>query len=62
MKNNPVLVANAHDIRCVCCGVRIRRDRDDDSPRICLKCFYVSLNKQLALQRRARAGEGVSDR
>ena len=31
-------VAEGYDIRCVACGVQIRRDKVDDAPRICLRC------------------------
>jgi hypothetical protein len=50
------------EIRCVWCGIRIRREASEDSEGICLKCFYRILNERLCAQRRARAGEGVSDR
>ena len=55
-------VAEGYDIRCVACGVRIRRDKVDDAPRICLRCYYLVLKQRLSAQRRARAGEGTSDR
>jgi hypothetical protein len=50
------------EIRCAWCGVRIRRDSPEDSQGVCLTCFYRILNERLRAQRRARAGEGVSDR
>jgi hypothetical protein len=50
------------EIHCVACGVRIRRDMVADSPRVCLQCFYRVLNERLCTQRRARAGEHVSER
>ena len=50
------------EIRCVWCGIRIRRDSSEDSQGVCLKCFYRILNERLCAQRRARSGDGVSDR
>ena len=50
------------EIRCVWCGVKIRRDNSKDAEGICLSCFYRILNERFRAQKRARAGEGVSDR
>ena len=55
-------VADGFDLGCVACGVAVRRDKVDDSPRICLRCYYMALNQRLLAQRRARAGKGTSDR
>ena len=54
--------SSGFEIRCVWCGVRIRRDSSEDSQGVCLTCFYRILNERLRAQRRARTGEGVSDR
>jgi len=54
--------SNGFEIRCSSCGVRIRRDSNEDVPGLCLTCFYRALNDRLRAQRNARAGEGISDR
>jgi hypothetical protein len=51
-----------YEVRCVWCGIRIRRDSSEDSTGVCLKCFYQILNERFRAQRRARQGEVVSDR
>ena len=50
------------EVRCIWCGVRIRKDRSEDSRGACLKCFYRILNERFRAQRRVRLGEGASDR
>jgi len=50
------------EVRCIWCGVRIRKDSFEDSHGACLKCFYRILNERLRAQRRVRLGEVVSDR
>ena len=50
------------EVRCIWCGVRIRRDHWEDSHGACLNCFYRILNEHLRAQRRVRLGEVVSDR
>lgn len=47
---------------CVWCGVAIREDRHQDLEGMCLRCFYKILAQRYQAQRRARYGEGVSDR
>ena len=47
---------------CVWCGVAIREDKYQDSEGMCLRCFYKILSQHYQTQRRARYGEGVSDR
>lgn len=49
-------------IVCICCGVKIREDKLAGASGLCLKCFYRMLNDRFRSQKRARAGEGVSDR
>ena len=55
-------VEGRFEVRCVWCGVRIRRDNSQDSQGVCLTCFYRILNERLRAQRRARLSEGASDR
>ena len=50
------------EVRCIWCGVRIRRDSSEDSHGACLKCFYRILNERFRAQRRVRLGEFASDR
>jgi hypothetical protein len=47
---------------CISCGVKIRENASDDSYGMCLKCFYTMLATRLLTQRRAAAGEFVSER
>ncbi|MEK6281482.1 MAG: hypothetical protein AABN95_14100 [Acidobacteriota bacterium] len=47
---------------CVSCGGIIRENAGDDSYGLCLRCFYRSLAVRLRNQKRAVAGEFVSDR
>ena len=47
---------------CISCGVKIRENASDDSYGMCLKCFYTMLATRLRTQRRAAAGEFVSER
>ncbi len=47
---------------CISCGVKIREDASDDSYGMCLKCFYAMLAMRLRTQKRAAAGEFVSER
>jgi hypothetical protein len=49
-------------VLCISCGVKIRDNASDDSYGMCLKCFYAMLAMRLRTQKRARAGEFVSDR
>jgi hypothetical protein len=49
-------------IVCITCGVKIRENASDDSYGMCLKCFYTMLAARLRTQRRATAGEFVSER
>ena len=50
------------EVRCIWCGVRIRRDSSEDSQGACLKCFYRILNERFRAQRRVRLGVVASDR
>jgi hypothetical protein len=47
---------------CISCGVKIRENASDDSYGMCLRCFYAMLAVRLRTQKRARAGEFVSER
>jgi hypothetical protein len=47
---------------CISCGVKIRDNASDDSYGMCLRCFYAMLAVRLRTQKRARAGEFVSER
>jgi len=47
---------------CISCGVKIRENASDDSYGLCLKCFYAMLAARLRTQKRAAAGEFVSER
>jgi formylmethanofuran dehydrogenase subunit E len=49
-------------IVCIACGETIREHASDDSYGLCLRCFYRSLATRLRAQKRAEAGEFVSDR
>jgi hypothetical protein len=49
-------------IICISCGVKIRENASDDSYGMCLRCFYAMLAVRLRTQKRARAGEFVSER
>lgn len=49
-------------IVCIACGGTIRENASDDSYGLCLRCFYRSLAARLRSQRRAAAGEFVSER
>jgi hypothetical protein len=50
------------EVRCISCGVKIRDDKLTDAAGLCIKCFYRMLNDRLRAQKRAQAGDGVSDR
>jgi hypothetical protein len=62
MTKEKVRPVEKFEVRCVWCGVRIRRDKLEDSQGLCLTCFYRILNERLLTQRRVRLGEVVSDR
>ena len=47
---------------CIACGGTIREHASDDSYGLCLRCFYLSLAARLRSQKRATAGEFVSER
>ncbi len=47
---------------CISCGVKIRENASDDSYGLCLRCFYAMLAARLQTQKRAAAGEFVSER
>ena len=47
---------------CISCGVKIRENASDDSHGLCLRCFYAMLAARLRTQKRATAGEFVSER
>jgi hypothetical protein len=47
---------------CISCGVKMRESASDDSYGMCLRCFYAMLAARLRNQRRAAAGEFVSER
>ncbi len=49
-------------IVCISCGVKIRENASDDSYGLCLRCFYAMLAVRLRTQKRAAAGEFVSER
>ena len=48
-------------ILCISCGVKIRDTASEDSYGLCLKCFYQDLANRLSRQKRAMAGEFVSE-
>src|SRR5882672_9118184 len=48
-------------ILCISCGAQIREDKVAEASGLCLKCFYRMLKDRFRAQKRARAGEGVSD-
>ncbi len=50
------------EVRCIWCGVTIRRDNSEDSQGVCLRCFYRILSERFRAQRHARSAEGTSDR
>ena len=47
---------------CISCGVKMRENASDESYGMCLRCFYTMLAVRLRTQKRARAGEFVSER
>ena len=47
---------------CISCGAKIRENASDDSYGMCLRCFYAMLAARLRGQKRAAAGEFVSER
>ena len=49
-------------IVCISCGVKIRENVSDDLYGLCLRCFYAMLALRLRTQKRAAAGEFVSER
>jgi hypothetical protein len=61
-ERNEEETADYIQVVCIDCGVTIRRDASDDSYGLCLRCFYESLARRLRSQKRAAAGEFVSDR
>lgn len=47
---------------CISCGGMIRDNASDDAYRMCLRCFYAMLAMRLRKQKRAAAGDSVSER
>ena len=47
---------------CISCGGSIREKASKDAYGLCLQCFYAMLATRLRKQKRATAGEFVSDR
>lgn len=62
MSLDKIELEDRFEVRCIWCGVKIRRDSFEDSHGACLKCFYRILNERLRAQRRYRLGQIVSDR
>ena len=60
--SNELRLSHGFRIVCVSCGVKIRDKASKDSYGLCLRCFYADLAKRLSGQRRASAGEFVSER
>jgi len=52
----------AFRVVCISCGVKIRENASDDAYGMCLKCFYAMLAARLRGQKRAAAGDFVSER
>jgi hypothetical protein len=55
-------VDDRFEVSCICCGVRIRRDRLHDSQGLCLSCFYRILTERFRAQKKMRLGAMTSDR
>ena len=53
---------HAFRVVCISCGVKIRENASDDAYGMCLKCFYAMLAARLRGQKRAAAGDFVSER
>jgi len=51
-----------YSILCVWCGSKIRDTKQPQDNAECLNCFYRSLSKHLAGQKRTPSGEFVSER
>ena len=49
-------------VHCVWCGASIRKDNEEETNGVCLKCFYQILSNHLQSQKQAQYGEFVSDR
>ena len=49
-------------IICISCGGNIREKASKDAYGLCLRCFYAMLAARLKTQKRATAGDYVSDR
>ncbi len=62
MKKQRKKVSVEFKVVCIACGGTIRENASDDSYGLCLRCFYRSLAARFRAQRRAAAGEFVSER
>lgn len=62
MKLSPDETENTFLVECVWCGSKIRDDKQEDTSRVCLQCFYQILGNHLGAQKRSAYGEFVSDR
>jgi len=49
-------------VLCAWCGSKIRETKQPHDNAECLSCFYQSLSKHLASQKRTPSGEFVSER
>ena len=48
MEQQPVEQPRSHFcVLCIWCGAKIRKDKEEDSFGVCLKCFYRILNDHL---------------
>ncbi|HSS19712.1 MAG TPA: hypothetical protein VLL54_06535 [Pyrinomonadaceae bacterium] len=54
--------SSAFRVVCISCGAKIRENASDDAYGMCLRCFYAMLAARLRNQKRAAAGEFVSER
>ncbi|HKO99926.1 MAG TPA: hypothetical protein VJU86_23330 [Pyrinomonadaceae bacterium] len=62
MKKNRKKAKIEFKIVCIACGGTIREKASEDAYGLCLRCFYNSLALRFQTQKRAVAGEFVSER
>ena len=60
--NQNVEQEDVYVVQCVWCGAKIRKDNEEESTGVCLKCFYQMLTNHLQSQKQTAHGESVSDR
>ncbi len=62
MNSEPSKSKREFQVICIWCGVKIRRDKSENSFAECLQCFYRILSERLLSHRRTGGSQFASER